>query len=193
MNCNQISAIILAAGQSARLGTPKQLLPWQGGTLLDFTVSTIRDSGIDDIVLVLGSNAELIKKSLNKPALRIVYNASWKSGKASSIRAGLNAISRAAEGVLIFLCDQPYLTAELIQKIIRAGESSPADIIAPAIGEQLINPILFKRRTFSAFLTLQGEEGGKNLFSCYPLQRVEWGDARLLWDIDTPEDMQKLG
>ncbi len=192
MNCKHISAVILAAGQSARLGKPKQLIPWQGTTLLDFTISVIQQSGIEDIVLVLGAISEEIKKTLNIQQLRIVYNASWATGKASSIRAGLNAISSASTGVLIFLCDQPYLSADLICNIIQAGDSSDVDIIAPAVGDQLSNPVLFKKRILPAFYTLQGEEGGKNLFSKYKIQRVPWTDERILLDIDTQADLKKL-
>ncbi|MGV8027341.1 MAG: NTP transferase domain-containing protein [Anaerolineaceae bacterium] len=192
MNCKQISAVILAAGQSARLGKPKQLIPWQETTLLNFTISVIRQSGIEDIVLVLGASAEEIKKTLNNQQLRIVNNLSWATGKASSIRAGLNAICSEATGVLIFLCDQPYLSTDLICSILQAGDSSEADIIAPIVGDQLSNPVLFKINIFPAFYTLQGEEGGKNLFSKYTMQRVPWMDERILLDIDTQEDVEKL-
>ncbi len=192
MNCKSISAVILAAGQSARLGEPKQLVPWQGTTLLDFTISAIQQSGIEDIVLVLGASASEIRKTINNPRLRIVYNASWVTGKASSIRAGVNAISSTSTGALIFLCDQPYLSSDLICSIVQAGDSSNADIIAPTVGEQLSNPVLFKKRIFPAFYTLQGEEGGKNLFSKHEVQRVPWKDERILLDIDTQEDLKKL-
>jgi molybdenum cofactor cytidylyltransferase len=192
VNCKQVSAILLAAGQSARLGKPKQLIPWQGTTLLNFTIKTILESGIKDIVLVLGAHTEEIKKTLNCSALRIVNNISWTSGKASSIRAGLNAISPATEGILIFLCDQPYLSVELIMSILHAGETSTADIIVPAVGERLGNPVLFKKRVFPNFCTLQGEEGGKKLFPRFPLERVNWRDVRILQDIDTQEDVQTL-
>lgn len=187
-----ISAVILAAGQSARLGEPKQLVPWQGMTLLDFTISVIQKSGIEDMVLVLGASADEIRKTINKHQLRIVYNVSWATGKASSIRAGLNAISFTSTGALFFLCDQPYLSSDLICSIVQAGDSSNTDIIAPAVGDQLSNPVLFKKRIFPAFYALQGEEGGKNLFLKYEVQRVPWKDERILLDIDTQEDLKKL-
>lgn len=192
MNCKQIAAIILAAGGSIRLGTPKQLIPWQGMTLLNFTIATIKESGIEEVVIVLGASADVIRTSLKDTQLRIVVNAGWQTGKASSIRAGLNATPGTAKGVLIFLCDQPYLSAELIHKIIQAGEESEAKIIAPAVGEQLSNPVLFKKEILSAFYTLQGEEGGKNLFTRYPMQKVPWKDKRILLDIDTQDDLGKL-
>jgi len=144
------------------------------------------------MVLVLGASADEIKKTINTQQLRIVNNISWATGKASSIRSGLNAISSASTGVLIFLCDQPYLSTKLICSIIQAGDTSGADIIAPAVGDQLSNPVLFKKRIFPAFYTLQGEEGGKNLFSKYTMQRVPWTDERILLDIDTQKDVEKL-
>ncbi len=192
MSCKDISAIILAAGKSARLGKPKQLLPWQGTTLLGYTLSCIQKSGIEDIVLVLGAYAEEIKKTININDLRIVVNTSWQTGKASSIRAGLNAISKDAKGMMIFLCDQPYLTSELIKAILQVEMDLNTPIIAPVIGEQIINPVLFKKEVFSDFYLLQGEEGGKNLFKEHTIQRVPWKDTRILLDIDTPDDLDKL-
>lgn len=192
MSCKKISAVILAAGQSERLGSPKQLIPWQGTTLLDYTINCIRESGIEDIVLVLGAHAEKIKKTVNLGELRIVVNVGWQTGKAGSIRAGINAISPSAEGVMIFLCDQPYLTSDLIKAIIQAENDTKENIIAPVIGEQIINPVLFKKEVFSDFYLLQGEEGGKNLFKKHPVLRVPWQDARILLDIDTPDDLEKL-
>ena len=192
MNCSKISAVILAAGQSERLGSPKQLIQWQGTTLLDYTIGCIRESGIVDIVLVLGAHVEKIKKAVKLSDLRIVVNASWQTGKAGSIRAGVNAISPDAEGIMIFLCDQPYLTSDLIKAILKVGKDSKENIIAPVVGEQIINPVLFKKEVFSDFYLLQGEEGGKNLFKNHSIRRVPWKDTRILLDIDTPDDLEKL-
>lgn len=192
MNCKNISAVVLAAGQSSRLGKIKQLLPWRETTLLEYTLDCIRESGIEDIVLVLGAQAEIIKNTINNSGLRIVVNGSWQTGKASSIRAGLNVISPGSEGVMIFLCDQPYLTSDLIKTIIQTGNDAKENITAPAVGEQIINPVLFKKEVFSEFYLLQGEEGGKNLFKKHVVQSVPWEDERILLDIDTPDDLQKL-
>ncbi len=192
MNCKNISAVVLAAGQSSRLGKPKQLLIWHGTTLLEYTLDCIRESGIEDIVLVLGAQAEIIKSAINNRGLRIVVNAGWQTGKAGSIRAGLNAVSQDVEGVMIFLCDQPYLTPDLIRAVLQAGSQTSANITAPVVGEQVINPVLFKKEIFYDFLLLQGEEGGKKLFKSHHIQRVPWKDERILLDIDIPDDLKNL-
>jgi len=192
VNYKQISAILLAAGKSERLGTPKQLIPWQGTTLLEFTFTTIQRSGFEDIIVVLGAYAELVKQKINTHNMRIVYNAAWESGKASSIRAGLNAISTNAEGVMIFLCDQPFLSRELIRKIQEAAGESTAEIIAPKVAERWSNPVFFKKKAFPSFYILKGEEGGKDLFSRYTMKAVLWSDLRILYDIDTVQDIEKL-
>jgi len=184
---------VLAAGESSRLGTPKQLVPWQGTSLLEYTLQQIRDAGLDEIVLVLGAFAELIQKSLKKEQLRIVINDLWPSGKASSIQAGLSAISEEQQAVVIFLCDQPYLTAELIEKVIDEAEKhEQAFIVAPKIAQQICNPVLFRSTTFKAFDHLQGEEGGKQLFAQFSMHTFNWGDERIAWDVDTVQDLQKL-
>ena len=192
MNCKNISAVVLAAGQSARLGKLKQLLLWRGKTLLQYTIDCIQASGIEDIVLVLGAKADTIKNIINYRGLRIVVNAGWQTGKASSIRAGMNAILPNAEGVMIFLCDQPYLTSDLVSAVLQTANQTSADITAPVVGEQIINPVLFKKEIFSDFYLLQGEEGGKKLFKNHSIQRVPWKDERILIDIDTPDDLKNL-
>jgi molybdenum cofactor cytidylyltransferase len=193
VNCKAISAIVLAAGESSRLGTPKQLVPWQGTTLLEYTLQQIRTAGLDEMVLVLGAFAEPIQRTINKDQLRIVTNDLWPSGKASSIQAGLNAVSKEQQAVIIFLCDQPYLTAELIERLVEeAASHEQAHIVAPRIAEQICNPVFFRSTTFKAFTHLQGEEGGKQLFSQFSMHTFPWGDERIAWDVDTVQDLQKL-
>ena len=192
MNCKEISAIVLAAGESSRLGKPKQLIPWQGKTLLGYTIQKIRKSGIEDIVLVLGAYSQVITNTINIIGLRIVNNPLWKTGKASSIKAGLSCISTESKGVIIFLSDQPFLSTRLITELINASSNPEAEIIAPQIGNRLANPVLFKKEVFHAFETLMGEEGGKNLFDKFNMYRIPWKDARILKDIDTMDDLSNL-
>lgn len=193
VNCKKISAIVLAAGESSRLGMPKQLVPWQGTTLLEYTLQQIRAAGLNEIVLVLGAFAESIQKTIKKEQLRIVVNDLWPSGKASSIQAGLSAVSEEQQAVVIFLCDQPYLTAELVEKVIEeAANHEQAYIVAPRIAQQICNPVYFRSTTFKAFAHLQGEEGGKQLFSQFSMHTFHWGDERIAWDVDTVQDLQKL-
>ena len=169
------------------------MVPWQGTTLLGYTLQQIQAAGLDDIVLVLGAFAESIQKAINKKQLRIVINNLWSSGKASSIQAGLSAVSEEQQAVIIFLCDQPYLTTELIKKVIRKAEKKErADIIAPMVAQQICNPVLFKRNTFHAFQYLQGEQGGKQLFSQFKMHTFNWSNERIALDVDTVQDLQKL-
>jgi len=193
VNYKNISAVILAAGESSRLGTPKQLIPWRGMTLLTYTIQQIEDAGINDIVVVLGAFAEKIKKTINNEQLRIVINNQWASGKASTIRTGINAVPKDKQAAVIFLCDQPYLSSDLIRTVIENGESAlEADIIAPRVKSQICNPVLFKRTTFNAFNALQGEEGGKQLFSRFKMQTFLWQDERILLDVDTVDDLKNM-
>jgi len=192
VTCKPISAILLAAGGSNRLGKPKQLIPWRGTTLLNYTISEIEKSGITDIILVLGASAETITESLINSQLRIVINTNWRSGKASSINAGMKALDAETECVMIFLCDQPYIYAKLINRLLKAGQGSQAAIIAPGVDGKPGNPVLFKKSTFEAFSKLHGEEGGKKLFNKFKMELIPWRDERILLDMDTLEDLQHL-
>lgn len=192
MNSKNPTAILLAAGSSSRLGRPKQLLPWRGTTLLGYTLQQINLSNIENIILVLGANAETIENSLDLAKLRIVYNPAWETGKASSIQCGLNAIQEECSQMMFFLCDQPFLTSELINTVIQTANTTDAEIIAPTVGEVIINPVLFKKKTFSAFNSLKGDQGGKCLFDQFPMQLVNWRDDRILVDVDTCDDLKNL-
>ncbi|NMC47748.1 MAG: nucleotidyltransferase family protein [Chloroflexi bacterium] len=192
MICKHLSAIVLAAGGSSRLGRPKQLIPWRGTTLLNYTIAEIEKSGITDILLVLGASAETVQNSINNRKLRIVINSNWKSGKASSIKAGMDELDAEIEGAMIFLCDQPYISAALIRCLLKAGHGSQASIIAPGVHGKPSNPVLFKNDTFQAFSSLKGEEGGKKLFDQFAMELIPWHDERILMDVDTLEDLQRL-
>ena len=192
MNSSNPTAILLAAGSSSRLGSPKQLLPWRGTTLLGYTLQQINQSYIENIILVLGANAEKIENTLDLARLRIVYNPAWETGKASSIQCGLSPIQEECSQVMFFLCDQPFLTSELINTVVHTAQTTNAEIIAPTVGEVIINPVLFKKKTFPAFHALKGDQGGKCLFDQFPMQLVDWLDDRILLDVDTCDDLKNL-
>ena len=192
VSCKRFSAIVLAAGGSSRLGKPKQLIPWRGTTLLSYTIAEIEKSGMRDIILVLGASSEAIQNSIDNKGLRIVINPNWKSGKASSINTGINVLDAETEWAMIFLCDQPYISADLVKCLLKAGQGSQASIIAPDVNGEPSNPVLFKNNTFKAFSELKGEEGGKKLFEQFKMELIPWQDERILMDVDTLEDLQHL-
>ncbi|MEK7242565.1 MAG: nucleotidyltransferase family protein, partial [Thermodesulfobacteriota bacterium] len=114
-----ISAIVLAAGESKRMGRPKQMLAWQGKTLLRHVLESLMKSDADEIILVLGHEAEAIRKGLTEFQIKIVINPDYKQGMASSLRQGLLAMNPTSEAFLVLLADQPGIGPEIMNQMIR--------------------------------------------------------------------------
>ncbi|WP_207510402.1 nucleotidyltransferase family protein [Longitalea luteola] len=157
--------IILAAGASTRLGQPKQLLPWQGTTLLRHAVETALAVATNPVVIT-GANAEHLATAVDAGRAKIVYNPDWQEGIASSIRCGLQALlNRTPEPdqVIFMVCDQPFVTPELLLELINERQNTGKSIVASAYDGTLGIPALFDRTMFPQLLELQGDTGAKQL------------------------------
>jgi len=192
INYLKINGVLLASGASRRLGRPKQLLPWQGSVLINKIIDTINNSIIDDLIIVLGYKHDEITTVLDK-SHQILINKAWKLGKSEAIKLGLNEIASRSEAVVFFTIDQPFLSYELIDQIAIMARSSGADIIATRSRGVTTVPMLFKNSTFQALLALEGEQGGKNIFTMpqFKSDVVCWNDERILIDIDTQSSYQR--
>jgi len=186
------AGIILAAGESRRLGSPKQLLPLGEKTMVEHIVEVALSSPLQEVVVVLGHRAEEIRPLLR--GVKVVVNEEWPQGLSSSLCAGLRALSPQFEACLFFLADQPKVTPQLVGSLIARHRRTLAPIVAPRFRGQRGNPVLFARSLFPELLALQGEEGGRSLIEEHR-HLVEWvevdsGDYFL--DIDTLEDLKHL-
>ena len=187
-----VTGIVLAAGGSQRMGKPKQLLAWKGTSLIRHTVSTVINSGLDQVIVVIGASEDRIRDELNDLPIEIISNPEWEAGQSTSVQAAISAISPNSGSAIFFLVDQPYLSQSIIHSMVERHAESLAPIIAPIIAGQRGNPVLFDRITFQDFHSLQGDVGGRKLFSRYQVSWIEWFDEALLLDIDTDEDYQRL-
>lgn len=187
-----VAGIILAAGGSSRLGEPKQLLPWRGETFVGTITRNAVESGLSPVVVVTGSHADLVKKAVEDLPVRIVYNPDWELGQSTSVKVGLQAITEEVGAAMFLLSDQPQVSPMLIRKLVEAHAQTLSSIVAPLIDGHRGNPVIFDRDTFNDFSKLKGDEGGRGLFSRYPIEWVEWHDRQMLLDVDTPEDYQRL-
>ena len=192
---NNIGAIILAAGESSRLGRPKQLLPFNGTTLIGNVLRAVLDSAVKPAVLVSGAHSELIKKEVGNQPILIVQNPGWRTGIASSIRTGIDTILQTEpllSSVILLVSDQPFVTAELINHMIAEKTRSGKAIIACAYQDTLGTPVLFDRRYFKHLMDLKGQEGAKKLLSTFSkaVASVPFDKGEI--DIDTEEDYQAL-
>lgn len=187
---NQVAGIVLAAGGSSRFGSPKQLLPWRGKTVLNSVVSTAFDTGLAPVIVVLGANADQIEPSLPKECV-VVRNDAWSEGQSSSIRIGLAQLSEEIDGVLILLGDQPQVNPHFCSSIIQKGLEC-GKITIPYVNDRRANPVFFPKHTLKRLGQVTGDQGGRAIFSEFQVEYLPWLDDCMALDIDTPEDYEKL-
>ena len=187
-----IAGIILAAGGSSRLGTPKQLLLWQGQPLVSIVSQKLLATGIQPIIVVVGAESNTIKKALEDLDITTVENLYWKEGISTSIRAGIAALPDNIQAAIFATSDQPFVPESLIRKLIDEYEQTGAEIICPECKEELRNPVLFDKSLFAELAQLEGDTGGKALFDHHRVTRVKWENKEDFRDIDTQEEMQEM-
>jgi molybdenum cofactor cytidylyltransferase len=186
--------VILAAGASTRLGRPKQLLPWQGKNLLQHAVDTALAITTQPVV-VTGANADQLMAGLNNKQVQVVFNPEWEQGIASSIRCGLEALlnrTPTPDQVIFMVCDQPFVTAELLLELINERQNTHKPIVASAYGGTLGIPALFEKSLFPQLLDLQGDTGAKKLIMEHPeeVAAVNFPEGNI--DVDTMDEYKEL-
>ena len=183
--------IILAAGESSRLGQPKQNLKFEGLTLLERAVEAGRGSACNKIVVVIGANANKISPI---PGTTIFYNRDWITGMASSIRTGMLEFNSdpAIDKVIIMLCDQPFVDAVLLDNLINKQAETNKPIVAAVYNGTTGVPVLFGRSLFSELLSLNGTEGAKTILRTHTDDIAVVPFEKGSIDIDTPQDYERL-
>lgn len=189
---NKISALLLAAGGSSRLGQPKQLVFFKNQLLINYIIDRISRGGLFDIRIVLGSHFAEIKEHITDKKLQIIQNLDWREGISSSIKCGLRSLNQETEAVIIFTVDQPFLKPELISEIIQKFHVSKANIIAACVSGQIVHPVLYRKEVFSKLMELKGDIGGKAIFASEFVETIDWEDEKLLLDIDSFDDLKKM-
>jgi molybdenum cofactor cytidylyltransferase len=192
-----VSAVILAAGSSDRMGEPKQLLRLGELTMIERVLKNVRCSGADEIVLVLGASAEEIQRQVPCSLLagvKVVVNSGYAEGMAGSLREGLDAIAERMAGALVVLADQPFVRAETMNRIISAYRGSQAKIAIPHYEGKRGNPVLLDRSIFAEAMALEGDTGCRAIFRNHPeaILEVDVEDEGIVLDMDSPEDYERL-
>ncbi|PTX91503.1 nucleotidyltransferase family protein [Opitutus sp. ER46] len=187
----RVGAIILAAGASTRMGSPKQLLPIEGKPLLVRTVESALGAPVWPVIVVLGAHAEQIRPALAHLPVLTVENPAWPEGMASSIRAGITALqqfSRMMDAVVIALCDQPAFSSTTVVQLITAHRTTGRTIVAARYANRRGAPALFLREHFPALAALTGEEGARPLLQgdTFPVATVDLPELAV--DLDSPAD-----
>ena len=186
-----VAAVILAAGRSTRMGQAKQLLPLGGATVLEATIANVQRSAASEVVLVLGASAERIRRP---PGINTVFNPDYEQGMATSLQAGISALSPNPSAALIILGDQPFVRPETLDQLITAHHHAGRHILIPTWQAKRGNPVLIPRSLFPEVMQLQGDTGFRALFARHPelIKNVEVEDEGILLDIDNQEDYRRL-
>lgn len=189
-----LAAIILAAGKSARMGQAKQLLPLGESTVLGQSIAHVRGAALDEIILVLGASAEAIRRQLPLEGLKLVVNPHYEEGMATSLRAGLEALSPQADAALILLADQPLVRPATLNRLADHYRRTNPRILIPTCRGIRGNPVLLDRSLFAEAMALAGDVGCRALFAQHPeaIAKLEVEDEGILLDIDNPDDYQRL-
>ncbi|HOP46845.1 MAG TPA: nucleotidyltransferase family protein [Desulfobacteraceae bacterium] len=190
----KVAGLVLAAGESNRMGQPKQLLPIDGGIMIERVLNAALDSDLDKVVLVLGYQAQRIKQSIKhiliNPKLKVVLNRAFKTGMSSSIISGLAEIEENYDHVMILLADMPYINSELINLLLNRYLSSSLPLGAISIKGKRSHPVILSSQFYNELHKLKGDVGARSLFRKHSNQifLVEPEGDYQAKDIDTLED-----
>ena len=185
-----IDAIILAAGRSQRMGKPKALLRFEDKTFLEQIISVLKLSDADRITVVLGAEAETIKKSIDLSGTNIVINKDYQKGQLSSLIAAIEDTPEQTKAMLICLVDSPFITKEVVNKIISKVKETNNPIIVPVFDGKRGHPTLFSKSLFNELLNAPQDQGARYVLYSNEekVLEVEISESGFLISIDTPDE-----
>jgi CTP:molybdopterin cytidylyltransferase MocA len=191
-----IPAIVLAAGKSTRMGRAKATLPLAGETFLSRIVRTFSSAGIDDIVVVVGHEADRITASLvqSGTVARVVPNPHYERGQLSSLQTGLNAIAPGVAGALVTLVDVPLVSSATVRAVVERYRLTRAPIVRPTRGSEHGHPVLVDRSLFELLLRADPEGGAKDIVRAHASSAGDLAidDEGAFLDIDTMDVYQRV-
>lgn len=192
---NQCAIILLAAGSSTRMGKPKQLLRYNEDTFLSHILNISIELDAGKVIVVLGSNAELLEKELNNKRIFKVINNKWIEGIASSIRCGLIALDGfepSCKNVIFLTCDQPFVSASLLNNLIKMHKETGKPIVASRYQNTTGIPALFNKSFFPELKELKGDTGAKKIILKHNELVAEIPFSLGNIDIDTIDDYEAM-
>ena len=191
-----IAAILLAAGASSRMGSPKPLLPWAGTTLVEWEVAQLQQAGVDEVIVVYGARADLVRRVLRGGTGTPVFNARWAQGRATSLAAGASALLRGQSTpdlVIVQNVDQPA-PASLIERVLAEAHAAATEVVQPVyLDAQGVehggHPVVLRGALLPALAAAsEATEGLRGVLAGRAVHRVRIeGEPATAWDLDTPE------
>jgi len=185
-----IAALILAAGESSRMGQDKALLTYRGRTFLETIVASLQEAGIERVAVVLGHHAEQIQGAVTLEGAEIIINRDYRRGQTSSLQAGLRALeSPSLEAVVLCLVDHPLVAADTVRRLVASFRETGASVVIPTYENQRGHPALISRALFEELLRLSPDEGANTVIRRYrdSTEFVEVSDEGILLDVDNPD------
>ena len=184
----KLAGIVLAAGSSERLGQPKQLVEWQGTTLVRRAAELALDVCNAGISVVVGASSSQVTAELEGLSVTIVYNNNWQTGMGSSLKAGIQASSKDADGLLLMLCDQPGIESDDLIRLVNVWQNQPDNPAAAAYSGTVGVPAILPAAMLPALDDISGDAGAGGLLRRYSdTSLVEMPSAA--WDIDIATDL----
>lgn len=190
-----VAALILAAGESSRMGRDKALLEYRGQTFLEHILATLREAGLTRTVVVLGHHAEDIRGAVNLVGAEIVVNQDYRLGQTSSLQAGLRALDQPEiDAAVLCLVDHPAVSADVVRKLVAAYRETAAPVVVPTCQGRRGHPVLIARALFDELLGLDAHQGANTVIREYSgaTHCVEVQDSGILLDIDNPKAYRQL-
>ena len=188
-----ISAILLGAGKSERMGVDKLSLSWGTETILERCFKTLLRSEVKELVLVLSARNKGVKDLFQEQRVKIVINPHSQKGMSTSIRKGLQAICSESDGILIALGDQPLLKTRTINALIRAFDRGKERIVVPSFRGRAGHPVIFHKSYKEELMNLKGDVGGRSIIERHPedVGVVAVKSVGVVKDFDTWQDYEK--
>ena len=188
-----IAAVVLAAGMSTRMGRPKQTMPLEGEPMLGRVLEVLRQTRVDQTVVVLGPRAGQVQKQVKMTKEKVVINPDPLKGMSESLKLGIRSVEGKADAVLVVLADQPFLMAKTVDRMIEAYHESHALVVVPVYHRQRGNPVLFDRSLYPQIMKIEGDVGAKAVVEENEdkMVAVEVDDEGVLTDLDTPLDYER--
>jgi molybdenum cofactor cytidylyltransferase len=188
-----IVAVILSAGESSRMGRPKALLPIDGVRFVEKIVSTLKSTDVGNIIVVLGHNAEAIRRKISDLPVTILINHDYKQGQLSSLQVAIRHLESSGgpvDGILVHLVDHPYIEAKLVNLMIDRFYETKKLIVVPRFQDRRGHPVIFARALFSELLAAGTDQGAKPVVHAHrdDTLEIDTDDKGVLIDIDTPEE-----
>jgi molybdenum cofactor cytidylyltransferase len=190
-----IAGLILAAGESQRMGRDKALLAYHGRSFLETIINNLGAAGVDKVTVVLGHHAEIIQRAVNLATVKVVVNHDYQRGQTASLQLGLaGAAADRPEAVILCLVDHPAISSEVIVTLCESFQSTRPPVLIPTYKGQRGHPVVINQTLFPELLTIPPEEPANTVIRKYrdATEFVEVADPGILLDVDDPDAYERL-